>query len=364
MSISLRIFVTSIAAYLLSIGIVKADDLSVYNSFLSAGTTLNTASANSMMVLDDGVMSMWTNPGGLLTEHHQIYAGSILTSSYATEARVSPSEYKAGLGMFGYLYSLKNSAIGLGFIGRNVEESSAKYSRIGETRNSISYSEISASYAHTLGNGYSLGISAGPILGRARDGVLENESAQDTLYTPLLWFARLGIKKSMENWRWGVSLETPATGQFTIEQPVLGSLRNKNYISYSGAPGVRAGIGWANSFAGVEADLLIYKTDMIQIDGVSTDLTTNLISTGVSGFLQINELISLRTGVRYRISDPEDLTFTQLGIGGSYILSEELIAYTAAGILLHTGDEITRTVYDDVVPYILRAGVIFHNEPE
>jgi hypothetical protein len=344
---------------------VNADELSVYNSFLSAGTALNTGSANSMMVLDDGVMSMWTNPGGLITEHHQIYAGSILTSAYATQSRVSSSDYKAGLGMFGYLYSLKNSAFGLGFIGRNVEESSAKYSRVGETRNSISYSEITMSYAHILGDGYSLGVSAGPILGRARDGVLVNESDHDTLYTPLLWFARFGIKKSMGNWRWGLALEAPATGKVTVEQPVnLGSLRNKNDVDYSGAMGLRAGIGWGTDIAGVEADLLYFRTDMIQVDGNATEFTTNLMSAGIAGHLRFNELVSLRSGIRFRFSDPEELTFIQIGTGGSYILSPELTAYVSGGMLLHTGDEITQTVYDDVVPFILRAGVIFHNEPE
>jgi hypothetical protein len=362
---STLISIYAIILFVLMTGFVNAGDLGVYNGFLTAGSTLNTATANSMMVLDDGVFSMWSNPGGLINDHHQIYASSVLSTSVATQSQVTPANYKAGIGMFGYLYTMEKSAFGLGYIGRNVEETSAEYSRVGESRNSISYSEITASFARKLTSEYSLGISAGPIVGRAEDGILVSDSDRDTLYTPLLWFARIGLKHSRDNLRWGVSLETPAMGKFTVEQPVnVGYQRDKRDIDYSGALGIRAGIGWENDNAGIEADVLFYEMNVVQVEGLNADFDSDLISAGVAGRLQLNEQIGARAGIRMRFSDPEDLTFVQFGAGGSFVISPEVTAFVSGGLLLHTGDETDRTVYGDVLPISLRAGVIFHNKPE
>lgn len=342
-----------------------ASELGVYNTFLAAGSSMNTGTANSMLVLDEGVLSMWSNPAGLVVNRHQIYADGTLSGAYSTQSQVSPSDAQAGLGMIGYLYSYSNSVLALGYAPRNVLQASADFNRVGEIRNSQSYSEITASYARRFGKGFTAGISAGPIIGKGKTGAIISPTDQDTLYNPLLWFARIGVKQNRGVMSWGVSVETPAMGKFTVERPInVGYQRDKLDIDYSGALGLRAGVGWDLTNVGIETDVLYYNMDMVQVDGESAELESSLMSAGIAGKMQISDVIGLRAGLRMRFQDPSDQTFTQFGFGGSYIISPELTAYGSFGVMFPYGDAADTQLSGDLRPMTLRIGIIFHNEPE
>ncbi len=342
-----------------------AGEIGVYNSFLAAGSSINTATANSMLVLDDGLLSMWSNPAGMIVDRHQIYADGTISGAYSTQSKVNSSGAQAGVGMIGYLYSFSSSVFALGYAPRNVLNASADFNRVGEIRNSQSYSEITASYARRFGRGLSAAISAGPIIGKGKTGAIINPADRDTLYSPQLWFVRIGIKQKYEIVSWAVSVETPAMGKFTVERPInVGYQRNKIDIDYSGALGLRAGVGWDLGRFGIETDVLYYNMDMVEVDGEGAEFESSLMSAGVAGKMQINETIGLRTGLRMRFQDPNDQTFAQFGFGGSYILSPELTAYGSFGMMFPTGDATDTMLSGDLRPMTVRLGIIYHSEPE
>ncbi|MCB2211684.1 hypothetical protein KQI52_06180 [bacterium] len=360
-----QIFIVAAVCLLMLAGSTQASEISVYGTFMNGGSVLNTATANSMMILDDGLLSLWTNPAGILSDRHQIFAGGSLQTAYSTQSQVSPANVKAGIGMIGYLYTFPTSAFALAFTPRNSVEASAEYNLSTtsyEIRNTFTYSEVTATYARKLGRGYSLGVSAGPILGQGKAGAITESNPQETLYSPLLWFARIGLKQKTGVMSWGLALETPSIGKFTIEEPTLvGYQRTKTDIDYSGALGVRAGVGWDMRFMGVEMDALYYNTDMIQVDGESANFDAPVLSVGAAAQMQVHELVRARMGLRVRVEDPNDRSFLQLGMGGSYTISEELLVYGSGGIMFPYGDGIKGTAYDDLLPFTLRAGVIYQN---
>lgn len=162
-------------------------------------------------------------------------------------------------------------------------------------------------------------------------------------------------------------METPGIGKYTVERPVnVGYKRDKTHLEYRGAPAVRAGIGWDLKFAALEVDALYANAGMIRVDGEKiragdgkTDHVSPLVSSGLALHLQLDDRIRVRSGVRVRFEDPVELTFTQLGFGGSYVIDGELTAYGSAGLLIPNGSEAETGVLGDLRTFVLRAGVVY-----
>lgn len=368
-----------ILTLLLVPSLMFAQGASLYGNRLASGTVLTTATASSVRMNSSGMESLWGNPAGIISPHHEIYADGRVNGAFSTQSQVTPADWQAGVGSIAYLYSFPRSALALSYMASEHTEMTADFGGY-ESVNRRNLNEGTLSYAHTLGRGLSLGITVGALFGESHSGNLASDAEMDTVYKTLATVARLGVKQRVGVMAWGITMEVPTFGTMTVERPTnVGYQRFDTDYDIVGAPGFRFAAGWDLRFADVELDLYyaaasraeISHSESIPVGDSSPygpvdliDYDDDVLSVGTSAGVQVDPSIRLHFGLRARVNDPDEVTFFQFGGGGSYILNDEVTVYAAGGLMLPYGDGIDGTAYSDLLPFILRAGVLFHNAAE
>lgn len=344
-------------------GAVHADGLAPYAAPMGAGDAWGVANANTGVALDSGLVGGVRNPAGFLTDRNEIMGEGSAWGAFAIRNRVSPTGLTYGAGSIGYLNSYDSGSLFVIYQPRTQVEEGAQYlgSEVVDKQN---ITEIGAGYALRGPKDLALGLYLGSLRGQSYFGILQHDTDQDTVHTPRLWLARAGIQKRSGNWRWGASLEGPPIGSIIVERPVnVGNKRQKQVYSYRGAWTARAGVGLDRGAGhGYEADITFANTGSALIGDDPVAAGSSLLSTGVSGRWRWNDQLRIATGLRYRFKDPRDRSLLLFGIGGEYAFTDQVLLYGGGGLMFPVGNSNRNTVLEDIRPWLIRGGILFHEK--
>jgi hypothetical protein len=326
------------------------------------GTSWNIATAFSGAAVDSGLVGGLLNPAALVSSQNELLGEGQVFGNLSAKLGVSAANLRFGAGSIGYLNRYKKVTMAFAYYPLEALESGYVY----ETDKVITRSQhaaLSAIVAFPVSRRISAGLEVGSIRGTSNDGVLLSASDGDTSLAPHLMDLRIGTRIIGKAWSFSMAFQAPPFGSVSIDRPVnVTNRRESRTYSYRGAWATTFGLGYRRSQVVYALDGTIRQLGFrrfggngIPGDGVQADLAGSLR-------WKVTEQLQLTTGLSARLLDPNQQKHLIFGIGGSYEPTPEITLIGGAGLLFGVGNGSSGTPLENVHPWVLRGGAIFHGD--
>jgi len=337
--------------------------IGVYAPLLGYGDALTMAGAASGISMDTGLSGGFRNPACYLVDRNELIIEGELWDAIAVQSGVETPDMRLSLGAVAYLVSTGAGTFVLSYVPRSRIQATADYPS--EQINArLAYSRLEFGYALPLGERNSLGMTIGWIRGVYGTGVLRPGARDiETLYHPSLLAATFGYRHRFADWMIGAVLTSPEIGKVVSRIPAqIGLHRDEYTIDYEGAFGIRLGVGRALGNSYWDWDVSYQPASTVTHEESTLDGSSDLFESGLFGQLRIMPKIAARAGFRYRSASGDGGDSILLGVGGRYEVLNDLQLTGAMGYLLPVGSGYRNSPLDDVHPFVLRAGIMYHGE--
>lgn len=326
------------------------------------GTSWNIATAYSGAALDSGLVGGVMNPAAYVSSKNELLGEGQVYSNLSAQVGVTAPSLRWGAGSIGYLNRYKQITMALVYIPLESLESGYTYGTSQVVQRS-QQSEISIATAIPLSERSSVGVQIGNIRGTSNDGVLQSEADGDTSLAPHLVEFRLGARYTGQRWSVALAVQAPPFGSISIDRPVnVTNRRESRDFSYRGSGSATLGIGYRTGQMMYAVDATVRNPGFSRIGDAA--VSSDGIQADLSGSLrwQTTDMLQLTAGLSMRLVDPDSRKHLIFGIGGSYEPTPEITLIGGAGLMFGMGDGVKGIPLENVRPWVLRGGAIFHGE--
>ncbi len=336
--------------------------LGVYAPPLGYGNAWGMAHANTGVTLDSGLVAGDRNPAAYLTGRNEIYGEGGAWGAFSISHLVGGPDMQFGAGTINYLTALGPGSFVIGYIPMSRLQRGAEYPT-GEVIDRVAYHRVEAAYALGVSELWALGISASMVGGTRYTGVIREPADLDTTYSPTLYEFTAGLRKRRGDFRMGIVITAPAFGEIEVRRPInIGNRRDRISHDFRGGWTVRIGLGLMRRLTGIEFDIELCDADAARLDGQFIPDGSRLVSAGVAMTARVSPVLSVGAGFRARWSDPEVNEYLLQGLGISYAVTPDVTMYGSGELYFPVGDRVAGTTLEDIRPYAVRAGVMYHGE--
>ncbi|MBZ0265864.1 hypothetical protein K8I28_14485 [bacterium] len=327
---------------------------------IGAGSAFTVGNAYTGAALDTGLAGGTINPAAYLSVRNEMILEADVWGSVSLQSGVKSPEPIPAFGSVYYLTRIKDNSLVISYRPARRFYAGGKYP-VGELIHRSKFSEFEIAYATEIRQNLALGISAVWTNGTMATLEADNPHRLEKIHRAVLYDIRVGIQSRSGAVRWGVALEPPKFGNLRVGEPVnVGELRDYYDHDYTGGWGAVGGIGMLRGDVAFEFDASVHQADAIEISGYPTNAQGILASTGMSVRGQVQEKVHAFGGVHFNYSETEAGRHLLYGLGATYDATPDITIVGGIGILQPLDKNYA--ALDDVFPYDLRAGILYHGE--
>ncbi|MFH0883103.1 MAG: hypothetical protein V2A56_08960 [bacterium] len=326
------------------------------------GTSWNVATASSGAAVDSGIVGGLLNPAALVSSRNELLGEGQVFGNTSAKLGITAANLRWGAGTIGYLNRYKD--VTMAFVYYPLESFESGYSyETNEVVMRSQYAAMSAIVAFPVAKRISAGLQIGNIRGTSNDGVLLSESDGDTSLAPHLMDIRIGTRITGDAWSMSIAYQAPPFGSMSIDRPVnVTNRRESQTYSYRGSWATAIGIGYRRPQVVYSLDGTIRELGFRRFGG--NEIPGDGLQADLSGSLRwkTTDRLQMTIGLSARLLDPNQQKHLIFGIGGSYEPTPEITLIGGAGLLFGVGDGSSGTPLENVHPWVLRGGAIFHGD--
>ncbi|MFC2170848.1 hypothetical protein ACFLQJ_02600 [Calditrichota bacterium] len=343
---------------------VYAQGIGVYAPLLGNGDAITIATASSGITDYRGLSGGNGNPALYNTGRNELLLEAEFWDGIPLQSGVRSPGARFGAGETGYLVSTQNSSFMLAYIPRKHIHASAGPYGNSEKKDRLTSNRLETAYARQFGDDFQTGIAVRWIRGEYATGNLVDGAYDlETIYRPSLIEIAIGINKQYNSFSLGAVLESPATGVY--EKGIdsnIGGARYKTKHNFEGAPSIRLGAGRNGELVNFDSDVLFRPVESVTGDNTVFDAEGYIFEYGISTSQSFFQDLNMYSGARLRIGDLSAGNSLIAGIGAAYFVNNDLTINGGMGILIPVSHGYEGATLEDMLPFTLRIGVLYHGE--
>ncbi len=348
----------------------NAQNIGVHQSFLGAGNAWNVGNAYTGTAIGQGLIGGVRNPAGYYTNRNELLGEGDLFNAFSKQSGVGSPAMHPGPGMLGYLLHTRSGCFAFSYVPVQRLKTGAEYS-YGELVSDSNVNALEFAYATPVTPTIRIGAALRYIMGYYKYGFEGEGFSEPTKYSPELWGMRLGVQgivqgENNRSYHWGIAFDSPCRGVVETAVYDLSNHRSRSDSDYTGTTVVHAGGAVISSTMEIEVDISYtfdtknydwFTDETIVIEGNNLD---PYLSAGGAIRFWVREDARMSLGIRNFSMEDAALAFLLVGIGGEYYWMEDFTIYGGIGYF-HPLDYNYMAI-EDVRPFDLRIGVVFHGE--
>ncbi len=330
-----------------------------YSPELGGGNAATISAAGNTTAIDSGIVAGVSNPAGYFTSRNEILFEGDLWGSLSIQSHVKSPQPRPDFGSIFYLAKIKSCVFALSYRPLRHYQASAVYAD-GDLVSRAKFSEVEAALALRNRRGYSFGMALTWMNGTLSSLDINNVYRLEEVHRTVQYLA-LGLRKQVNNVKIGLVVEPPSLGVLNVGEPAISNIRDYTEYSFSGLWGLRMGIGVEDTSYAGELDVSFHNANSVDVDNFNSNTKGLLMAAGMSAKYQWQQDLLLQMGFRYGYAETESGRHLLYGIGARYEVTPEVALLAGIGIV--QGVDRNYAALDDVLPYDLRIGILYHETP-
>ncbi|MDP8205578.1 MAG: hypothetical protein P9L92_02855 [Candidatus Electryonea clarkiae] len=341
-----------------------AQGIGIYAPHLGSGDAITISTAFSGITQVSGLSGGRKNPASYFVERNELLIEGDMWDSVPIQSGVSSPGARFGVSEIGYLIKAPNSVFTFSRVPRNrIHASGGPYENT-DKKDRLGHNEIEAAYAVRIKKTTDFGVAVRWVRGEFATGSLIHDvPGIETIYRPSFFEIAFGLRKKNEKLSWGIVIETPAFGRY--EKGVDNNVdmaRDKSYHSFKGAPALIVGAGYAGKGFGLDADFSLRSVENVSSQNTAFDDKGLILENGIALNWTISDKSKLYSGIRSRMGTVEESRSLIPGLGISYLIAEDITLNAGAGMLLPISGGYSGTTLEDLYPFSIKIGILYHGE--